>query len=180
MNGLKQLMHQRVIKIHQAETKYAKTILSKVTNAWRFHTLQVVTLKQEIADDFNHNRLLRTYFKSLKNSKQAAQISAAKATRHYKYRLKAKLFEAIRNYTTNEIWRGQENEVALKDHNDKRIVSMCFRMWKMFPAEMKRERERQKRLEDLRSKVREMIPDYDGMSGSQKIQDSLVTSNSSS
>ena len=35
-------------------------------------------------------------------------------------------------------------------------------MWKEFPNEQKRIKQRQKRLDELRSKVREMIPDYIG------------------
>ena len=160
MNGLKQLIIQRKIKNKQADLNYSKTILGKLVTAWRLHTKLVITLKQEIADDFDRKRLLTTYFTGLKNSKQAMQISCAKATRFYRHQIKAKLFEAIKVYTASEVAKKESDEVLIRDHNDRRIILGCFKMWRDFPGEMKRDRERQKRMDDLRRKVKEMIPDY--------------------
>jgi len=160
MNGFKKLVREREDKMRLAEVKYSGRILGRIFSAWREHTQRVVDLKQEIADDFNNRRLLTNYFNALKNSKQAAQIACAKANRFYKYQVKKKVYEAMKAYTEAELARKETDELMIREHNEKRVVSMCFGVWRRFPGEMKRDREKQKRLEDLRRKVKEMIPDY--------------------
>jgi len=160
MNGFKKLVRQRQDKMRLAEFKYSGRVLGRILTCWRDHTRLVVDLKEDIAEDFNNRRILKNYFNALKNSKKAAQIACAKATRFYKYQIKKKLYDAIKAYTEAELARKDSVEIMIKEHNEKRVVSRYFKVWRDFPGEMKRDREKQKRLEDLRRKVKEMIPDY--------------------
>lgn len=160
MNGLKKLMEQHRFKLATAQQFYANKITGLVVSSWRVHTVKVTSLKREIADDFNRKRMLKIYFTNLKLVKKTAQIAAAKAARHYRQQLKVKLFTAMRVYTSNERMKAERDEVIVLEHNEQRIRAKCLKEWRQFPAEQKRLREKQKRIEDLRSKVRQMIPDY--------------------
>lgn len=160
MNGLKKLMEQHRFKMTTAQQFYANKMTALVVASWRVHTVRVTSLKLEIADDFNRKRMLKIYFKNLTLVKKTAQIAAAKAARHYRQQLKVKLFAVMRVYTTNERMKAERDEVLVLEHNEQRIMSKYLKEWRQFPAEQKRLREKQKRIEDLRSKVRKMIPDY--------------------
>jgi hypothetical protein len=159
-NGLKKLVEMHKSKMTIAKQFHTNKITGVIVHAWRVHTANVVGLKQELADDFNRKRMLKLYFTNLTFAKKTAQIAAAKAIRHYKQQIKLKLFTAIKVYSSNEKMKAERNEVLIVEHNENRIKAKYLKVWREFPAEQRRLKEKQKRLDDLRSKVREMIPDY--------------------
>ena len=160
MNGLKKLMEQHRFKMATAQQLYAYKMTGLVVVSWRVHTARVTSLKREIADDFNRKRMLKIYFTNLTFVKKTAQIAAAKAARHYRQQLKVKVLTAMRVYTSNERMKAEHDETLVLEHNEQRIRAKYLKEWRQFPGEQKRLREKQKRIEDLRSKVRQMIPDY--------------------
>ena len=76
--------------------------------------------------------------------------------------MKFKLFEAWKLYKVKEKEKAIVYEILIAEHNLSRIKIKYFQIWKSFPVEQRKLKLKQKRLDELRLKVREMIPDYEG------------------
>ena len=161
MNGLKKLIAERDEKILRAERHYNLVIMKKIVSVWHLDTKVEVDRKNRISDSFNNKRIIKNcYFNGLKRFKQHLLIENAKAARFYRYNIKLKLFAVWKIYKQNEKKKAITYEFLIIEHNLMRIKTMYFKIWREFPAEMKRSKQRQKRIEDLRSRVKEMIPDF--------------------
>lgn len=161
MNGFKKLIELRRHQSALATKHFSLVIFRKVVKTWRFSIRIDLVKRQQIADEFNRKLILKIYLNKFKLHKQCAQIASAKATRFYKYQIKLKLYEAWKFYTVKEKRAAIEHENLINQHNAERIKKKYFLIWKQYPGEMKRLKIRQKRIDELRSKVREMIPDYE-------------------
>lgn len=162
MTGLKLLIKARNEKMQLAEQKYRKTIFTKLFYPWRYSVRSELSVKERIADDFYGKFLFRNYFQNgIKVFKQHAQIEMAKAGRFYRFNIKLKLFRTWLTYTVAEKKKYLKYDDIVREHNLSRVRKTYFTIWRQYPAEKKRTQEREKRLADLRSKVREIIPDYD-------------------
>jgi len=173
INGFKKLIELRRSNLDLANKHYSLVICRKIVEAWKFSISIDLVRRQRMADEFNRKLLMKNYLNKFKLHKQCAQIASAKATRFYKYQIKLKLFEEWKFYTVKEKRAACEHEILINQHNTERIKKKYFSIWREFPNEMKRLKIRQKRIDELRSKVREMIPDYE-------VPNSLNANNSSS
>ncbi len=163
MTGLKKLIEIKNNQMNKAIRHYRKCLFNKIIIEWKEIINIELERKQAIADLFNQKRVVKHCFQNgLKQFKQCIQIESAKASRFYKYHIKFKLFEAWKIYKTNEKEKFINYEILIIEHNLSRIRFKYFKIWKEFPNEQRRVKQRQKRLNELRSKVREMIPDYEG------------------
>lgn len=162
MNGLKKLLEMRRAKLDKAIRYDSVKVCARIFVSWRIMARSEASVNERIADEFYAKLLLRNYyFNGVKLFKQSLQIEMAKAGRFYRYNIKLKLFNCWREYTKTEKKKSVENEAIVERHNLKRIKAKYFKEWREFPEEMKRTRARQKRLEDLRNRVKEIVPDFE-------------------
>ena len=162
LGGLKLLMRKREEKNQIATGHYRLVICRKVTMAWHL-SIRLDLDRRKLTADLHYQRLLLRvyYFNGLKRFKECLQIETAKAKRFHSYQIKVKLFNSWRLYAANEKAKSIRDEELVETFRQERIKRTYFNLLKAYPGEMKRLRMRQKRLDDLRSKVREIIPDYD-------------------
>jgi hypothetical protein len=161
MNGFKKIIEFKYEKMEIAKKHYSLKIFKIVIELWRYSIKVDLVGRQRIADEFNKRLLLKHGLSSFKLYKQHAQIEAAKANRFYKYHIKQKLFESWRTYKSIEKRKAKEHEVMIENHNKNRVLKTYFLIWKKYPSQIKRQKERQKRMDELRSKVKEFIPDFE-------------------
>jgi hypothetical protein len=176
LNGLKRLVEIRDEKMQIAEKHYSLVIFKKLFKPWRSITRAELSVLEIKADNFYAKFLLKNYFyNGIKLFKQHAQIEAAKATRFYRFRIKIKLFSAWQVYTAHEKKKFASHESLVREHNLHRIRTTYFLIWKQFPAEARRLRARQKRIDELRNKVKAIIPDYDPASSTGTTSNAAVS-----
>lgn len=162
MNGFKKIIAQRNIKIELAERYYSIKVFREYFTEWRLNIRAELSVRERKADEFYERLLLKhAYFNGIKRFKQHMQIGLAKAARFYKFNIKLKLFKVWCVYKRNEKEKFRAYELMIVEHNILRIKINYFKIWKEYPAEMKRQKEKQKRLDELRSKVKQLIPDYE-------------------
>ena len=184
MNGFKKIIESKRKNEETADNHFGSIILRNFVQTWHINVRLELKIREQKADEFYNKILVKTYFGKMKQFKKILLIEEAKANRFYKYRIKLKLFETWKLYNKTEKQKAIQNEQLIKEHNEYRLKSNYFKIWKVYPAEMKRTRIRQKRLDELRSKVREMIPDYESpvinsteTVQQQNTQSSLLTNN---
>ncbi|CAF0821250.1 unnamed protein product [Brachionus calyciflorus] len=161
LGGFKKLIEAQNLKNEKATKHHNKKIFGIIFTEWRTLIKASVIVKQRKADEFYNRILLKnTYFNGIKQFKQSLQICNAKAIRFYNYNIKIKLYGYWKVYVSLEKEKSRNYELMITEHNMLRIKTIYFTTWKNFPNEMKKERARQKRLDELRNKVKQLIPDY--------------------
>lgn len=162
MNGFKKLRESRLQKQETAVRHHTNKVTNRIMIAWRIVARSEASVKEKIADEFYAKVLLKHYyFDGIKMFKQSFQIELAKAGRFYRYNIKVKLFHAWRVYSRDEKRKSIQDELRAEEHDLMRIKVKYFKEWRQFPGEMRRLKARQKRLEELRNKVKEMVPDFE-------------------
>jgi hypothetical protein len=162
LNGFKKLVDMENKKWKLATRIYTMRMFKRIFVSWKISARMEASVKEKIADEF-HGRLIvkNCYFNGIKLFKQSLQIEMAKASRFYRYNIKLKLFTQWKVYVKSEREKGAHNEALIEVHNRERIQRVYFGLWRAYPAEQRRLKARQKRLDDLRSKVKEMLPDFE-------------------
>lgn len=163
LNPLKKLLIIRRQQQQTAEEHYNYTIVQRTFNIW-YETIQRdIELKTTRAIKFYKHLLYRRYFISWQRYKHQTEIADERAERHYMNRLLINTFKIWQDYTQTEVIRLWRLDDLAKEHNVKRMFKNVFNIWRQYPAERRKEREREKRLTEMRLKVKDLVPDYGGL-----------------
>ncbi|XP_066476853.1 coiled-coil domain-containing protein 191 [Tiliqua scincoides] len=128
--------------------------------AWLHHIQETLARKTAQAEELYFSLLLRRFFRVWIKYKDFSSALEEKANKLYETSLKKKVLWAwfdVFNEEKSAFW---EKQKTADRYSDRRIMQSTFRVWKQFPALMKEEREKEKRLEQLRKKVAEILPDF--------------------
>jgi hypothetical protein len=173
LTQLKKLIFIRHQQIQVAEEHHNYIIVQRTFNVWHETIRRDIEIKTARALDFHKRLLYRRYFTSWQRYKHQTTIAEERAERHYINRLMINTFKIWQDYTQTEIIRLWRLDDLAKEHNLKRIYKNVFVIWRQYPAERRKEREREKRLAEMRLKVKDLVPDYRGTeSSSNTINDS--------
>jgi hypothetical protein len=162
MNPLKKLVALRHQQMQAAEEQYNYVIVQRAFHVWHETVRCEVESKTARALEFYKHLLYRRYFSSWQRYKQQTEIADERAERHYINRLMIQTFKTWQDYTQTEVIRLWRLDDVAKEHNVKRLLKSAFAIWRQYPMESKREREREKRLAEMRLKVKDLLPDYRG------------------
>jgi len=166
LTPLKKLVSIRHQQIQAAEEHYNYIIVQRTFNVWYETIRRDIEIKTTRALEFHKHLLYRRYFTSWQRYKHQTEIAEERAERHYMNRLMINTFKIWQDYTQTEIIRLWRLDDLAKEHNLKRIFKNVFVIWRQYPAERRKEREREKRLADMRLKVKDLLPDYRGTESS--------------
>ncbi|KAJ6662263.1 hypothetical protein lerEdw1_012426 [Lerista edwardsae] len=128
--------------------------------AWFLHVQKTLAGKIAQAEQLYFSLLLRRFFRIWIKYKGFASALEENANNLYETSLKKKVFWAwfdVFNEERSAFW---EKQKIADQYNDRRIIQTTFRVWKQFPALLKEEREKEKRLQQLRKRVAEILPDF--------------------
>ncbi|CAH1797480.1 unnamed protein product [Owenia fusiformis] len=131
---------------------------------WDSKTRQVVSEKEKVADEYYDFLIVKRCMNNWKRCRQYMAIQQEKADMFYLKRLRARLFLAWVDVTTEEKISGWEKERIAREHNIWRLKRISFSNWRQYPIMLRQEREKEKRIMNLRRKVASMLPDFEGSS----------------
>ena len=160
MNPLKKLIACRQQQMQAAEEHYSYTIVQRTFHVWHETVRRDVEIKNARALEFYKHLLYRRYFSSWQRYKQQTEIADERAERHYIHRLMIRTFKTWQDYTQTEVIRLWRLDDQAKEHNVKRLLKSAFVIWRQYPMEARKEREREKRLTEMRLKVKDLLPDF--------------------
>ncbi len=166
LSPLKKLLSLRQQQTQIAEEHHHYVIVQRTFNVWYETIRRDIELKTTRAVEFHQRLLYRRYFTSWQRYKHQTEIAEERAERHYINRLIINTFKLWQDYTQTEVIRLWRLDDAAREHNIKRILKNSFLIWRQYPAERRKEREREKRLAEMRAKVKDLLPDYRGTDSS--------------
>ncbi|KAH0625035.1 hypothetical protein JD844_033057, partial [Phrynosoma platyrhinos] len=128
--------------------------------AW-LHLMQEILAEKTVkAEKLYSSLLLRRYFRIWMKYKDYLSSLEEDARKHHESSLTKKVFWAWFDVFSEEksaLWGKQK---IADQHSDRRIMLTVFRAWMQFPSLMKKERKKEERLEQLRRRVAEILPDF--------------------
>ncbi|CAF0795052.1 unnamed protein product [Rotaria sordida] len=166
LNPLKKLILIRHQQIQTAEEHYNYIIVQRTFNVWYETIRRDIEIKTNRALEFHKHLLYRRYFTSWQRYKHQTEIAEERAERHYINHLMKNTFKIWQDYTQTEIIRLWRLDDLAKEHNVKRILKTMFIIWRQYPMERRKERGREKRLAEMRLKVKDLLPDFHGTESS--------------
>ncbi|CAF4077701.1 unnamed protein product [Rotaria sp. Silwood2] len=166
LNPLKKLVLIRHQQMQTAEEHYNYIIVQRTFNVWYETIRRDIEIKTNRAIEFHKNLLYHRYFISWQRYKHQTEIAEERAERHYMNHLMINTFKIWQDYTQTEIIRFWRLDDLAKEHNVKRVLKNTFIIWRQYPMERRKEREREKRLAEMRSKVKDLLPDFRGTESS--------------
>lgn len=165
-NPLKKLVSIRHQQTQGAEEHYNYIIVQRTFNVWHETVRRDIEIKTTRALEFHKHSLYHRYFTSWQRYKHQTEIAEERAEKHYESRLIINTFKLWQDYAQTEIIHFWRLDDLAKEHNTKRILKNALVIWRQYPAERRKEREREKRLVEMRLKVKDLIPDYQGTESS--------------
>jgi hypothetical protein len=166
LNPLKKLILIRNQHIQAADEHHNYVLVQRTFHLWYETIRRDIETKTIRAVEFHTKLLYRRYFTSWQRYKQQTEIADERAERHYMNRLMISTFKIWQDYTQTEIIRLWRLDDLAKEHYVKRILKNTFVIWRQYPSERQKERQREKRLEEMRLKVKDLLPDYRGTESS--------------
>ncbi len=161
INGLKKLIHMRNLKTNLAEQAYQTRLLRSTMSTWSNVTRSITDVKKYQADKFYRRYLVKHYFlNGMKALKTCVHLQLSRANRFYIFNLKLKMLRKWVVYKNVEVEKFDAYEIWVGSYATNKVKSKFLRIWKAHPSYMKALREREKRLNGLRSKVQQLIPDF--------------------
>ena len=163
MNPLKKLVAFRHQQWRLAEEHHSLRVKQLAFHGWYETIRREIEINSARALDFHSKLLYRRYFVSWQRYKHQTEIAEERAQRHYVDRLTVKAFKQWQDYTQSEVIRLWRLDDVAKEHSTKRLLKGAFVLWRQYPDERRKEREREKRLIEMRMKVKDLVPDYQGV-----------------
>eukprot|EP00794_Sanderia_malayensis_P011203 gene11203-12378_t len=145
----------------QIAVKYNHRYLQRLCiAAWKRYTEELREYKKVLCEDYYDKMLLKRYFVAWTKYGKHFDLLDGKARRHYASTILQKYYVTWQHFVTNERLMYWTNEEKAEEHNERRLLKTSMNCWKMFIVEVKDERRKEKRRKELRSKVREWLPDF--------------------
>ncbi|NXX74327.1 CC191 protein, partial [Urocolius indicus] len=160
MGPWKRLMEQAKENLVVAQRHHCLGLQRKCLMAWLQVSRESLMEKMSCAEDFYSHTLLRWGFRNWLKYRDYLSTLEERATIFHAACLMRKYFWAWFDLVMEEkniFW--EKLKIAI-EHSNKRLMLNAFRAWKQYPLLMKKEREREERRNQLRSKVAEILPDF--------------------
>jgi hypothetical protein len=158
----RKLIERRQQQWIQADEHYHTVVQQRLFCGWRETVQHDAAKKNERADQCYLALLLRRSFSSWQRFKDQATIAEDKAERHYLNHLLMKTLKLWHHDAQTQVLHRWRLEDVANEHSAKRMLKTSFTLWRQHPAERRKERERDKRLTEMRLKVKDLLPDYGG------------------
>ncbi|XP_043556565.1 coiled-coil domain-containing protein 191 isoform X2 [Chiloscyllium plagiosum] len=143
-----------------AEDHHSSSLLHICLRTWHQSVTESLAEKNFKAEKVYNGILLKRCFNNWLKYKDYCTVEEAKAWQHYLTALTRTTFNTWFGYVTEEKIASWEKERIGEQHNYWRIVKRAFRAWKSLPMLIKEEVKKKERIQHLRKKVAEILPDF--------------------
>ncbi|XP_071959116.1 uncharacterized protein [Antedon mediterranea] len=144
----------------KAMNHHSNQLLRDCLLSWHQCTQSNLQQKRACADEMYSIILVKRYFNSWKRYGHLQSIQLQKARRHYRKTLLFKVLIAWSDHAVHEKLAMIDKEILAEQHDFQRGIKTVFNAWRRFPKMLKMEREREKRVLEMRKKVASLLPDF--------------------
>ncbi|XP_078676309.1 coiled-coil domain-containing protein 191-like [Branchiostoma floridae x Branchiostoma belcheri] len=159
----RKLVNQSRHNMQVAVAHHTEELLRRCLVPWYDHTQEVLQHKADMATEFCNFITVRRCFRSWRRYGQHQSILEARAERHRQLRMREKCFRVWMDYAMDERLAGIGKGRMAAEHNIIRLQRKAFRAWQQLPVLARKERERERRRTEMRKKVANILPDFQGL-----------------
>ncbi|XP_070799924.1 coiled-coil domain-containing protein 191 [Pituophis catenifer annectens] len=160
LKAWKRLTEQSEENMVMAQSHHCTTLQQKCLLAWLHHMQEIHSRKIAQAEGLHCSQLLRRSFRCWIKYKDYTLTLEESASKMHETTLKKKLFGSWFDLVNEEksiLWAKQK---TADQYFNRRMILLAFRAWQQYPDQMKEERKKEERLEKLRKRVSEILPDF--------------------
>ncbi|XP_070606038.1 coiled-coil domain-containing protein 191 isoform X2 [Erythrolamprus reginae] len=160
LKAWKRLTEQSEENMVMAQRHHCTRLQQKCFLAWLHHVQETHSCRIAQAEDLHCSQLLRRSFRNWIKYKDYVFTLEERANKAHEITLKRKLFGSwfrLVNKEKSILWAKQK---TADQYFNRRITLLAFRAWQEYPVQMKEERKKEERLEKLRKRVSEILPDF--------------------
>ncbi|XP_048349532.1 coiled-coil domain-containing protein 191 isoform X2 [Sphaerodactylus townsendi] len=156
----KRLMVQTQQNMMVAERHYCLELQRKCLLSWLQHTQETLARKTAQAEKLYVCLLLKRCLSSWIKYKDYASALEERANKFHETSLKKTALGTWLDTFNKEKYALWEKQKIADQYSVRRVTLITFRAWQQFPVLMKEEREKEERLQQLRKRVTEILPDF--------------------
>ncbi|KAM6977664.1 coiled-coil domain-containing protein 191 [Aplochiton taeniatus] len=156
---------KRLVQLNQVNTQLATdhhrwSLLRRCMLSWQEAAGESLAQKEACADQLHQHQLLRSALSRWKKLKDWGELLEGRAERFHRTHTLRRVLTALLDQATQERIAEWERQRQAEVHSDRRALRGSFRTWRQFPRQMREEREREVRRQQLRRRVAEVLPDF--------------------
>eukprot|EP00058_Branchiostoma_floridae_P027974 XP_002613465.1 hypothetical protein BRAFLDRAFT_71932 [Branchiostoma floridae] len=169
----RRLVNQSRHNMQVAVDHHTEELLRRCLVPWYDYTQEVLQHKADMATEFCNFITVRRCFRSWRRGLQRCvtlservcvkELQEARAERHRQLRMREKCFRVWMDYAMEERLAGIEKDRMAVEHNVIRVQRKAFRAWQQLPVLARKDRERERRRTEMRKKVANILPDFQGL-----------------
>ncbi|NXQ54113.1 CC191 protein, partial [Anthoscopus minutus] len=156
----KRLREQAKENLVVAQRHYSLGLQRKCLMTWLQDAQQSLREKMSWAEDFYSHMLLRWGFRNWLKYKDYLSTEEDRASTFHTVCLRRKCFRAWFDHIMEEKRALRERLKIAAEQSNKRLTLNVFKAWRKYPLLMKKEREREERIKQLRRRVAEILPNF--------------------
>ncbi|XP_062907050.1 coiled-coil domain-containing protein 191 isoform X1 [Mobula hypostoma] len=143
-----------------AEDHHASSLLRWCLCTWRQNVTESLSEKKSKAEKVYNEILLKRCLNNWLKYNEYTNIMEVRANQHYLTVLRRSTFLAWCDYVMIERTASWEKERIGTEYNQRRIAKSAFMAWKTLPMVIREEKKKEQRINELRKKVAEILPDF--------------------
>ncbi|XP_053310211.1 coiled-coil domain-containing protein 191 [Spea bombifrons] len=156
----KKLVAESRLRTERAEQHRDSVIKRRCLLTWHGAARERAAEKISRAEGLWTSLLLRRSFRRWLKYKDYLLILEERAERHARLSLRRKVFLAWLESAQEEKMASWEKQRVAAEHSQRRVLLTAFRTWRKFPKLMRDQKQKEERLEQLRKRVSEILPDF--------------------
>ncbi|KAF7255643.1 hypothetical protein EG68_04850 [Paragonimus skrjabini miyazakii] len=143
-----------------AKQHYEASVQRIALHTWLTHVRDKEKFLTSLVQRVYNATLLRRCFVHLRTTVAARQLVEAQAYAWYEQQLMLRILTAWSTHVTDcRICEWQMEDIA-KAHRENHLKQRCLAAWINFPVLMRKQRERERRREQFRGRLRDLVPDF--------------------
>ncbi|CAC5393174.1 unnamed protein product [Mytilus coruscus] len=135
-----------------------------VFSAWYDYVQYIKAQKEKLADNMYKYLIVKRSFNNWRNFKHHTIILEGRARRYYERNLKNKIFSVWSDWACQEVLDFINKDQKAREYYIWKLKQKSFDAIRTFPEEEKKEKERVKRISEMRQKVAALLPDFSASS----------------
>ncbi|XP_072901837.1 coiled-coil domain-containing protein 191 isoform X1 [Hemitrygon akajei] len=143
-----------------AEDHHTSSLLRQCLCTWHQNVTESLSEKKSKAEKVYNEILLKRCWNNWLKYNEYTNIMEVRANQHYLTVLRRSTFLAWCDYVMIEKTASWEKERIGTEHNQRRIAKSAFMAWKTLPMVIREEKKKEQRINELRKKVAEILPDF--------------------
>ncbi|XP_076868794.1 coiled-coil domain-containing protein 191 [Brachyhypopomus gauderio] len=156
----KRLLEDKRTQTQKAVDHYKRDLQRRCLLSWLRLADETSADREARANELYEHFLLRRAVWAWKRMKHIQTLLGEQAESFFHANVQRKAFTALLDHTTHQRIVAQEHTQKATEHSARRLQRRCFRGWRLLPAVLQEEREREARRQRLRHTVAEILPDF--------------------